>query len=62
MHSRKYKIQTSHEHVHKPKHFHWQPIHDNMKNIVLIFQLVKLNHYCVKVITHFIKKIELQNF
>jgi hypothetical protein len=21
--------QTSHEHVHKPKHFRWQPIHDN---------------------------------
>jgi hypothetical protein len=21
--------QTSYEHVHKPKHFHWQPIHDN---------------------------------
>jgi len=26
---KKNKIQTSHEHVHKPKHFRWQPIHDN---------------------------------
>jgi hypothetical protein len=29
MHSHKYKTQISHEHVHKPKHFHWQPIHNN---------------------------------
>jgi hypothetical protein len=24
------KTQTSQEDVHKPKHFHWQPIHDNL--------------------------------
>jgi hypothetical protein len=29
MHSQKHKTPTSHEHVHKPKHFRWQPIHDN---------------------------------
>jgi hypothetical protein len=31
MHSQKHKTQISHEHVHvhKPKHFHWQPIHNN---------------------------------
>ncbi len=29
VHSQKHKIQISHEHVHKPKHFRWQPIHDN---------------------------------
>jgi hypothetical protein len=29
IHSQKHKTQTSHEHVHKPKHFCWQPIHDN---------------------------------
>jgi len=29
MHSQKHKTQTSHEHVKKPKHFHWQLIHDN---------------------------------
>jgi hypothetical protein len=29
MHSQKHKTQTSHEHVNKPRHFHWQPIHDN---------------------------------
>ncbi len=31
-----------------------------MKNIVLIFQLVKLNHYCVKVAIHFFKKLKFQ--
>jgi hypothetical protein len=29
MHSQKHKTQTSHENVHKPKHFCCQPIHDN---------------------------------
>jgi len=29
IHSQKYKTQTSHEHVHKLKHFCWQTIHDN---------------------------------
>jgi hypothetical protein len=29
-----------------------------LKNIVLIFQLTKLNHYCVKIIIHFLKKIK----
>jgi hypothetical protein len=29
IHSQKHKTQTSHEHVHKPKHLCWQPIHDN---------------------------------
>jgi hypothetical protein len=29
MHSQKHKTQTSHENVHKPKHFCSQPIHDN---------------------------------
>jgi hypothetical protein len=30
MYSQKHKIQTSHKHLHKPKHFRWQPIHDNL--------------------------------
>jgi hypothetical protein len=30
VYSQKHKTQTSHEHVHKPKHFCWQPIHDNL--------------------------------
>jgi hypothetical protein len=35
MHSQKHKIQISHEHVHKPKHFHWQPIHNNeLKHLI----------------------------
>jgi hypothetical protein len=29
MHIEKHKIGTSNERVHKPKHFHWQPIHNN---------------------------------
>jgi hypothetical protein len=29
MYLQKHEIQTFYEHVHKPKHFYWQHIHNN---------------------------------
>ncbi len=53
MHSQKHKTQTSHENVHKPKHFHFQPIHDNeLKHLMTTCPLSTLKDIANKILVN----------